>query len=127
MRHQVADARKLLTTWKQCYLDTRARIESSGRDARWEFDRKRIFDRTEYMAGICQNLYNVAQVSPMLLLLLLLSLFITFAALTARVLGRGNEFTAGLGFSLACPLRPVWLINSDSSLQLSCPEESLGG
>ena len=41
----------------------RAKIEASGRDARWEFDRKRLFERTDYMATICQDIYDVAQVS----------------------------------------------------------------
>lgn len=40
----------------------RAKIEASGRDARWEFDRKRLFERTDYMATICQDIYNVAEV-----------------------------------------------------------------
>lgn len=40
----------------------RAKIEASGRDARWEFDRKRLFERTDYMATICQDIYDVAQV-----------------------------------------------------------------
>jgi dynein heavy chain len=34
----------------------RKKIEDSGRDVRWEFDRKRLFDRTKYMATRCQDL-----------------------------------------------------------------------
>ena len=48
--------------WKKAYFDTRARIEASGREARWEFDRKRLFERTDYMATICQDLYDILQV-----------------------------------------------------------------
>ncbi|ELK26420.1 Dynein heavy chain 10, axonemal [Myotis davidii] len=48
--------------WKKAYFDTRAKIEASGREARWEFDRKRLFERTDYMATICQDLYDVLQV-----------------------------------------------------------------
>uniref|UniRef100_H2ZL68 Dynein heavy chain tail domain-containing protein n=1 Tax=Ciona savignyi TaxID=51511 RepID=H2ZL68_CIOSA len=59
---KTSEARQMLELWKETYFDVRAKIEASGRDARWEFDRKRLFDRTDYMAGICQNLYNVAQV-----------------------------------------------------------------
>ena len=57
-----SEAKQTLEVWKQSYLDTRAKIESSGRDARWEFDRRRLFEQTDYMATICQSLYDVAQV-----------------------------------------------------------------
>ncbi|XP_071826175.1 dynein axonemal heavy chain 10-like isoform X2 [Apostichopus japonicus] len=56
------EAKKTLELWKDCYFEVRAKIEASGRDARWEFDRKRLFERTDYMATICQDIYNVAQV-----------------------------------------------------------------
>nr|XP_039267660.1 dynein heavy chain 10, axonemal-like [Styela clava] len=56
------EARQMLILWKNTYFEVRAKIEASGRDARWEFDRKRLFDRTDYMAQICQDLTDVAQV-----------------------------------------------------------------
>ena len=56
------EAKKMLNTWKDAYFDVRAKIEASGRDQRWEFDRKKLFERTDYMASICQNLCDVAQV-----------------------------------------------------------------
>ena len=56
--------------WKEQYFEVRAVIEASGRDARWEFDRKRLFERTEYMASICKDLYEIAQVSKFFLHLL---------------------------------------------------------
>nr|XP_026696380.1 dynein heavy chain 10, axonemal isoform X1 [Ciona intestinalis]XP_026696381.1 dynein heavy chain 10, axonemal isoform X2 [Ciona intestinalis] len=59
---KTSEACHMLELWKETYFDVRAKIEASGRDARWEFDRKRLFDRTDYMAGICKNLHNVAQV-----------------------------------------------------------------
>ncbi|XP_067660223.1 dynein axonemal heavy chain 10-like [Haliotis asinina] len=62
VKQKTEEAKKMLMVWKDSYFDVRAKIEQSGRDQRWEFDRKRLFDRTEYMAGICQDLYNVAQV-----------------------------------------------------------------
>lgn len=40
----------------------RERIEMSGRDNRWEFDRKRLFDRTNYMATICKDLLQMVEV-----------------------------------------------------------------
>ena len=52
----------MLDLWKKAYIDVRAKIEESGRDSRWEFDRKKLFERTDYMSAICQDLYNVAQV-----------------------------------------------------------------
>ena len=53
----------MLQVWKDSYFEVRAKIEQSGRDQRWEFDRKKLFERTDYMSAICQDLYNVAQVS----------------------------------------------------------------
>ena len=43
--------------WKESYIDVRAKIEASGRDARWEFDRKRLFKRTDYMAKIYEDIH----------------------------------------------------------------------
>ena len=52
----------MLNTWKKCYFEVRGKIEASGRDQRWEFDRRKLFERTDYMSNICEDLYNVAQV-----------------------------------------------------------------
>ena len=35
----------MLDSWQQVYLQVREKIEVSGRDARWEFDRKQLFSR----------------------------------------------------------------------------------
>ena len=59
---KTSEATKMLVTWKESYFEVRAKIEASGRDARWEFDRKRLFERSDYMAGICEDLHKVAQV-----------------------------------------------------------------
>ncbi|KAM9056172.1 dynein axonemal heavy chain 10 isoform 4-T4 [Megaptera novaeangliae] len=61
-QHKTLEARNTLNTWKKAYFDIRAKIEASGREARWEFDRKRLFERTDYMATVCQDLYDVLQV-----------------------------------------------------------------
>ncbi|KAI4568749.1 hypothetical protein MJG53_014367 [Ovis ammon polii x Ovis aries] len=61
-QHKTLEARNTLHMWKKAYFDTRAKIEASGREARWEFDRKRLFERTDYMATICQDLYDILQV-----------------------------------------------------------------
>lgn len=57
------DGKHVLDQWKACYFEVRARIEISGRDPRWEFDRKKLFEKTDYMASICQDLYDSLQVS----------------------------------------------------------------
>ena len=62
IKARTLEAKKTLELWKECYFEVRAKIEASGRDARWEFDRKRLFERTDYMAMICQDIYDVAQV-----------------------------------------------------------------
>ena len=36
-------------------------IEQSGTDHRWEFDRKRLFDRTNYMARVCKDVAEIAE------------------------------------------------------------------
>ncbi|XP_021370512.1 dynein heavy chain 10, axonemal-like isoform X1 [Mizuhopecten yessoensis] len=62
VKRKTQEAKKMLLVWKESYFDVRAKIEASGRDQRWEFDRRRLFERTDYMASICQNLYDVAEV-----------------------------------------------------------------
>lgn len=52
-----------MDTWKQAYLDVRKKIEQSGRDARWEFDRKKLFERSEYISQVCSDIHDVAQVT----------------------------------------------------------------
>ena len=62
IKKKAQDAKESLHNWKQSYFEVRARIEASGRDARWEFDRKRLFERTDYMAKICEDIHDIAQV-----------------------------------------------------------------
>lgn len=56
------EAGKMLKHWKQCYLDTRMKIETIGKGQRWEFDQKKLFFESEYIASVCDDLYNVALV-----------------------------------------------------------------
>lgn len=56
----------MLDLWKDSYFEVRAKIEQSGRDSRWEFDRKKLFERTDYMAAICHDLHDVAQVCALI-------------------------------------------------------------
>ena len=53
---RVRDAKLLLDTWRDSYMAMRDKIEKSGRDNRWEFDRKRLFQKTEYVASVCGDL-----------------------------------------------------------------------
>ncbi|XP_014373608.2 dynein heavy chain 10, axonemal, partial [Alligator sinensis] len=61
-KNKMTEAKRTLEMWKIVYFDIRAQIEASGRDQRWEFDRKRLFEKTDYMASICQDLYDILQV-----------------------------------------------------------------
>lgn len=54
--NRTANAGTLLKLWKQAYLDTRQFIEISGRGTRWEFDRKRLFQVSDYMANVSNDI-----------------------------------------------------------------------
>lgn len=53
-------AREMLEIWKSSYMETRQKIEDSGKGQRWEFDKKKLFERSDYMATVCKDLYEVA-------------------------------------------------------------------
>ncbi|KYN03638.1 Dynein heavy chain 10, axonemal, partial [Cyphomyrmex costatus] len=55
-------ASAMLKQWKRSYLKTRLDIELSGKGARWEFDQKRLFQDTEYIAEVCSDLHKIAGV-----------------------------------------------------------------
>ena len=59
------EAKLTMETWQQSYLDVRKKIEQSGRDARWEFDRKKLFERSDYIAQVCTDIHDIAQVQCM--------------------------------------------------------------
>eukprot|EP00953_Heterococcus_sp_UTEX-ZZ885_P014982 8453-Heterococcus_DN1.PRE.4 len=61
-RAMITGARQLLESWHTTYMEVRSRIEDSGTDHRWEFDRKRLFEQTNYMARVCGDLLEVAVV-----------------------------------------------------------------
>ena len=62
IKAKACDTQKMLDTWKQAYLDVRKKIEQSGRDVRWEFDRKKLFERSDYISQVCSDIHDVAQV-----------------------------------------------------------------
>jgi hypothetical protein len=41
---------QLLESWHTTYMEVRSRIEDSGTDHRWEFDRKRLFEQVLLIA-----------------------------------------------------------------------------
>lgn len=59
---KVKDGKQVLDQWKTCYFAVREVIEKSGRESRWEFDRQRLFEKTDYMASVCQDLYDILKV-----------------------------------------------------------------
>ncbi|KAF1480795.1 Dynein heavy chain 10, axonemal, partial [Pygoscelis antarcticus] len=61
-KKKIAEAKSTLEQWKKCYFAVRAEIEASGREQHWEFDRKRLFEKTDYMTSVCQDLYDILQV-----------------------------------------------------------------
>ncbi|NXT57793.1 DYH10 protein, partial [Pluvianellus socialis] len=61
-KKKIAEAKSTLEQWKKCYFAVRAQIEASGREQHWEFDRKRLFEKTDYMTSVCQDLYDILQI-----------------------------------------------------------------
>ncbi|KAJ3055760.1 Dynein heavy chain 10, axonemal [Rhizophlyctis rosea] len=61
-KRKIQDAKDLLESWNRTYFQVRERIEQSGRDQRWEFDRKKLFEQTNYMALRCADLHEIAEV-----------------------------------------------------------------
>lgn len=57
------NAQHMLEVWKRSYMETRKKIEESGKGQRWEFDRKLLFGETDFMACVCRDLHEVANVS----------------------------------------------------------------
>lgn len=57
-----AEAKEMLEVWRKSYNDTRQKIEDSGRGQRWEFDKRRLFNASDYMAFVCKDLHDVATV-----------------------------------------------------------------
>ncbi|KAJ8973386.1 hypothetical protein NQ317_012102 [Molorchus minor] len=57
-----SEATEMLELWKSSYMDTRQKIEDSGKGLRWEFDKKILFSASDYMASVCKDLYEVATI-----------------------------------------------------------------
>ena len=59
---KILHAKSLLESWSSIYFKVRDRIEQSGRDQRWEFDRRKLFEHTNYMSLRCADLHEIAEV-----------------------------------------------------------------
>ncbi len=46
-------AKSVLEHWYATYMQVREKIEISGRDARWEFSKQMLFERTNFMVRAC--------------------------------------------------------------------------
>jgi dynein heavy chain len=57
----VQEARDVLLKWSETYFRMRKRIEDGGSDHRWEFDRKALFSKTDYMSEICANILEIIE------------------------------------------------------------------
>ena len=55
------ESKDVLNQWSDNYFRMRKRIEDSGSDHRWEFDRKALFGNTDYMSGVCGNLLEIIE------------------------------------------------------------------
>lgn len=55
----ISEAKEVLEQWSENYYQMRKRIEESGSDHRWEFDRKALFSRTDRMAEVCSNFLEI--------------------------------------------------------------------
>ncbi|KAL5967125.1 Dynein heavy chain 10 axonemal, partial [Taenia solium] len=62
MAVQIESGRRLLESWKSTYMTRRSDIEASGREYRWEFDKKRLFAKSDYMIGVCNDMEDVVNI-----------------------------------------------------------------
>lgn len=53
---------QIFTIWRESYFTVRTVIEKSSIEARWEFDEKRLFEKTDYMIKICYDIKNFAEI-----------------------------------------------------------------
>nr|XP_061803884.1 dynein axonemal heavy chain 10-like [Nerophis lumbriciformis] len=58
-KSKVDDAKRVLELWKSTYFEVRQEIEKGGTGKRWEFDKRKLFEKSDYMAAICLDLSNV--------------------------------------------------------------------
>ena len=59
----VQSSKAIMHAWKREYLLAREKIERSNRDSRWEFDRERLFAKSDYAASVCEELTEMVVVA----------------------------------------------------------------
>ncbi|NXU60346.1 DYH10 protein, partial [Horornis vulcanius] len=62
-KKKITEGKTTLEQWKKCYFTTCIQVEESGSKRYWKFDVKRLFEKTDYMVLICQDLYDIFQVT----------------------------------------------------------------
>ncbi|NXG08210.1 DYH10 protein, partial [Sakesphorus luctuosus] len=62
-KKKITEGKSILEQWKKCYFITCAQVEESGSERYWKFDLKCLFEKTDYMTAICQDLHDVLQVT----------------------------------------------------------------
>ncbi|XP_074410515.1 dynein axonemal heavy chain 10 isoform X7 [Zonotrichia albicollis] len=60
-KKKITEAKHTLEQWKKCYFTTCIQVEESGSKRYWKFDVKSLFEKTDYMVSICQDLYDIFQ------------------------------------------------------------------
>ena len=60
--NKVKEVQQVMRLWKVSYFEVRARIEASGQVQRWEFDTKKLFEHTDHVSKICEDLQKILQV-----------------------------------------------------------------
>eukprot|EP00767_Chilomastix_cuspidata_P004259 gnl/Chilomastix_cuspidata/4391.p1 GENE.gnl/Chilomastix_cuspidata/4391~~gnl/Chilomastix_cuspidata/4391.p1 ORF type:complete len:5137 (+),score=567.95 gnl/Chilomastix_cuspidata/4391:1094-15412(+) len=55
-------ARKCCLNWREAYFETRASLEKSGRNKRWEFARSALFSKTDFISSRCEELETILKV-----------------------------------------------------------------
>jgi len=57
----LSTSRILLESWKEIYTATRERIENSGTEFRWDFDKRALLERGDYMTSVLRDLEHVVE------------------------------------------------------------------
>lgn len=60
---EALQSKAMLEKWKVVYMDVREKIEITGKVARWEFDKKKLFGQTDYIATVCKDIYDIVNVT----------------------------------------------------------------
>jgi dynein heavy chain len=55
------EAKEVMKKWWDSYFAVRKKIEDNDRDSRWEFDKKRLFDRSSYVSMRLSDIIEAAQ------------------------------------------------------------------